>query len=364
MKKNFIKYSVIALITLILLALVDASSRYLLPEKMRSPLIYNPATDDSDPYAELHGVGFDQIDPLTGWYMSDSLLHSKAFHTESRAIVMQTRYQEDKPLLIYLSGGSTTDPAVVPENWPQHLVTLLDSAHVCAKVVIGAVGGYNSGQELLRYMSRDFTLHPDIFISYSGANEWQPSYVSLMEQGLYNEAAHPHYRLMPNTITYIRWKMHVTHTGIDLKVIDYFDSLKPAYYAPDPAAYSSFVSGFWLRNMLAMHAIAASEGHAFIGILQPVQGGSSYTQHNDRSYAEDLIKDYKRYYPGLRTVARDHTDFLADFTTMFDDVKDQVYYDDCHIKKEVYEKMIARKIFALMAERDLLQSKNISPKGK
>lgn len=336
-----------------LLAFIEVVCFFALPDLSRQPLFYQ-TTKEPTFFDNLTGVGFDFIDPLCGWRMSDSLLKSKGFETENGNIVLQTKKKAKKPFIIYISGGSTTDPATISYNWPLNLIQLLDSAGISSKIVIGAVGGYNSGQELLKLLNDDFELMPDVHLSYSGANEIEPAYISYFEQEYFQYTSDPPgSRLLPNTVCYLKKKLN-TYNGFSFKIRNHFSHLVNVYPNGDATQYTSFVNTFWLKNMKAMHAVAIANNYHFLGILQPLQGGSAYTQANSAPYAPVMIKQYKKYYPALIKTAEAHPEFIVNFCSIFDTVKGAVYTDDCHPKAE-YQNIVAKNVF------ELLQNKNMLP---
>lgn len=289
--------------------------------------------------------------------MSDSVLTKRGFNVENGNIILQTKYNQGKQLVVYVSGGSTTDPAVIRQNWPISLIQLFDEYQINAKIIIGAVGGYNSGQELLKLMQYDYNIEPDIFISYSGANELEPSYVAYVEEQLFENTAHSNYLILPNTITLLRKVMRMDNTAGSSTIVKYFKEILKVYPTGDEVKYAKLVADFWLRNMQTMNAIRQSKGGTFIGILQPLQGGSTYTQKNTAPYAGEMITHYKKYYPSLAKICASNPSFLVDFKNIFDGIKDEVYTDDCHLKP-AYQKLVAQKIYSLLLDRNLVHQPN------
>lgn len=218
---------------------------------------------------------------------------------------------------------------------------------------MGSVGGYNSGQELLKLLAYDNAVSPDIHLSYSGANEVEPEFVSTMEQKFYTQAATVHSPFLPNAVQWFRNKTGLNQAASNAHIIDYYGQAKTFYQAEDETAYVQLVKQFWSNNMQSMNALAQYHHYAFIGILQPVLGGGTYTQTLPQTWAQDMVADYKKYYPALAQVCAEHPDFLVDYKNVFDGTPHEVYLDDCHIKP-AYQKVIAQKIYDLLVQKKLI----------
>src|SRR5687768_13812443 len=74
----------------------------------------------------VKGFGFDEIDPLCGWAMSNKAVEAKGFSTEQNCQVLISKADFPKvPVKIFITGGSTSDLALHADNWPSELQKLL-----------------------------------------------------------------------------------------------------------------------------------------------------------------------------------------------------------------------------------------------
>ncbi|MCS6933610.1 MAG: hypothetical protein NZM35_00485 [Chitinophagales bacterium] len=350
-------YGIIILVIccIVFITIFELIAYFSLPENERKPILYNKEfnTYPAGGFESLQAIEFDIIDPLLGWRMSDSILCKKGFKTEFGNIVFHGNCNCADTLVIYLSGGSTTDPAVIPQNWPTLLTKLFDSAGICAKIIIGAVGGYNSGQELLKLLSTDLrNFIPDIHLSYSGANEIEPRFISIFEQDFYincNKPVPPRY--VPNLWIALQHLFYLKDAREHAKINDYYKEIRDNYYNKNyNSNYAEQVFRFWAANMNTMQALAEHYGYRFIGILQPVQGVSSYRQINQDGYVIDMISQYKSYYPLLAQECLRHPDFLVDMKNIFDQETEPVFTDDCHLHPP-FQQVVAYHIFNLITNR-------------
>ncbi len=279
----------------------------------------------------LRVFAFDEVDPLLGWSMSENTIVRRGFDASNGMAILKTS-ECDSPLIIFITGGSTSDIALHQGNWPVHLSALLKKEHLCAEIYIGATGGYNSGQELLKLIRDGLPLSPDIHISYSGANEYmEPSYVTRYENDLFSRLVYDKSTtvILPN-IVFLARKISGLNVSLELK-----QSEKIA------------ASAFWHRNMMTMHDIAKGRQSVFAGILQPVLGTGSYTQGEISESSAGFIRGYQIFYPDAREIASKH-DFIYDFTSLFDGMEHQdVYIDDCHINEQ-YQPVVAQAVFEVI----------------
>jgi len=267
----------------------------------------------------FQGVGYDEVDPLLGWGMSEGRLNELGHPVEHNMPVLVSDSPCDGDTVrILITGGSTSDMAFARENWPIDLARMLRDSGICAKVFVGAVGGYSSGQEVLKLLRDGLKTHPDIHISYSGANEtYSPSFVSPYEEKVFNRIMETRSTvLLPNLVYLIRRQLGMV-SGL---------KIHPTW--PADAAT------FWMDNMQTMYALAEQRGYSFIGVLQPVLGIGTVNQPKEMDEWADLIAEYRAFYP----FAIDHSlkqPYLVNLTAMFDTVAGPVYVDDCHLRPEM-----------------------------
>lgn len=171
---------------------------------------------------EVKGMGYDQIDPLCGWGMSEAKLKELGYEVERNCVVLKSQGSEPAtPLKIFVTGGSTTDVSLNPHNWPVALQQLLSQKKVNAIIYVAALGGYSTAQELFTLFRDGLSLNPDVHISYSGVNEGYKDfgYVSDYEQTFYKETLKQSTTtsLLPATIYLIRKQLKLNYSELSLK---------------------------------------------------------------------------------------------------------------------------------------------------
>ncbi len=290
------------------------------------------------------GFGFNEIDPLCGWATKSSTIQDMGYKVKYDCEVLQSNGDyPSKPIKILISGGSTSDIALHKENWPNELYKLFLEKKINATIYVAAVGGFSSGQELLKLLRIEWQIEPNIHISYSGNNDGEDGgYVSSYEQSFYETA----YReratspILPSTIFLFKKALNLSYDDLIIKKKD---------------SIPSFI--FWKQNMNTMKGLAQINGYKFIGILSPILGFGNY--HQDIEKDKDIIKrieGYKQYYPqAQKHVLTDS--LLYDFTGIFDTIKGQVYKDDSHINS-VYQALVAQNVFKLLDAKGCFAPKN------
>jgi hypothetical protein len=278
---------------------------------------------------------FNEIDPLLGYAKSTSKLEREGFKVESNCMILSTTEDTVGLINILITGGSTTDPSLDANNWPVELCKILKEHGVKAKLYVAAVGGYNSGQEVLKVMRDGLEVAPAIHLSYSSANDivGSQAFVSYYEQFFYEQEflKETTFWLMPNTVLLLR-------NALKLNSPDVY--VHP--HTPLPSAQ------FWLKNMRLMHGMAVENNYAFIGLLQPVLGSGKFDQKIP--VYEVQIEKNKQTYPSLKEAAKQHPDFLVDLTAIFDTCTPDVFQDNCHIH-DPYQKIVAQNIYAVMMQK-------------
>jgi hypothetical protein len=273
----------------------------------------------------IHIVNYCETDALLGWRIKNF----KNYKTENQDIIL-TNSQKNKDVIdIYISGGSTSDLLYDSLNWPHFLFKKFEEKEIPVKIRIGAVAGYNSGQELLKLISSN-TLKPDIHISYSGANEVEhPDYVSLYESEIFQNKAHPKPSfLMPNTIAFIREKT-ITNSSVS----------KRGNYAPIE---------FWNKNMSQMAQLAKGGNYTFFAVLQPVAGYRNILPKKMLDGAKKYIELYPDFYEkATKMTLAGHKQNFIDLSGIFEKEKQSVFKDDCHLKYGIKQQKIANEIFTL-----------------
>jgi len=282
------------------------------------------------------GFGFDEVDPLLGYSKTKSTLQAQGFNVVSNCVLLSTTDDTTGMINILITGGSTSDLSLYPNNWPVKLCAILKEHGIKAKLYCAGVGGYNSGQELLKLIRDGLETGPWVHISYSGANEFfDPSYVSTYEQVFYETEFNkgPGSLLLPNTVLFMRDLLKLKQQVVTLR-----------QNPPAP------IVKFWEKNMRLMHGISTENNYRFVGFLQPVMGSGKF--HQQIRGHDESIAQYRKLYPELRKAAGEHPDFLVDLTTIFDTCKGNVFMDNCHIN-DPYQEIVAQNIFTGLVEKKI-----------
>lgn len=281
----------------------------------------------------FQNVGYDEADPLLGWGMSQGRLNELGYPVEhAMPVLISDDSCGGDVLRILITGGSTSDMAFSRENWPIGLAGILRDSGVCAKLYVAAVGGYSSGQEVLKLLRDGLQVNPDIHISYSGANEaYSPSFVSQYEMKVFDRIMESRSTILFPNLTYlIRRRLGMV------------SGLKVHHSTPMD------VATFWMDNMKTMHSLAEQRGYRFIGILQPVLGVGKVDQPEEMDEWWDMIAEYRAFYPTAMEHAAQQP-YLLDMTAIFDTVEGPVYVDDCHLHPDM-QPIVAHEMLKLIMQ--------------
>lgn len=314
--KSILKY--IAL-TLIILVIVESIFWIIQSKKGKTEgfLVY------FDSKTTIKKVDYCETDALLGWKIKD---YGKYQH-ENGDVILSYLAEKSEVIEIYISGGSTSDLLYDSLNWPHFLLKKFEEKNISVKIRIGAVAGYNSGQELLKLISSD-DLKPDIHISYSGANEVEhPDYVSMYESEIFHNKAYPKPSFfMPNTIAFIRDK---TSDNSSLSQRENYPPIE-----------------FWNKNMSQMAQFAKGGNYTFFAILQPVAGYRNVVPKKLPNGAKRYLELYPDFYKKATKITQNNQNFV-DLSGIFEKEKKAVFKDDCHVKYKINQQKIANEIFKL-----------------
>jgi len=210
---------------------------------------------------------------------------------------------------IVVLGGSTVDAGTFEhyvKSWPEYL------QNKCKEVVIynGGIQGYDSARECLKLLRDVAQLKPDLVISYSGNNDW---YMVKKERFPFTR---------PN-------------------VAGYSDKACCGVPCDDER------SNFWLRMQQYMKAISEVNGSKFLSILQP--GMSTKEEVNGVEKVLRTVWGSNKYPEFVKEIKENmHLyDWMYDLTDAFDDVKEAVYRDGCHLN-DLGNQIIADKIYDII----------------
>lgn len=330
--RKFFHFVLISLIVLALLFLIELISFYKNKKSGDSlPFFINTNEQPKSDYCE--------IDPLIGWKVPNKTLEEHGYLIKNNMIVLESAADTcDNKYNILITGGSTSDIYLGTGDWPVILQRKLNDNGYCADIYVGALAGYNSGQEFLKLVRDGLPVKPDIHISYSGANERKDlaSYTSTYLQEIFNKITYNNKQslFLPNTYKILN---------------SFFPKNKPEIMIlPRNPEISTFE--FYKKNMELMNGIAVYNNYSFIGILQPLKKGEpihftdKIKQNKERLYLETV----REFYPNAKNYAVEKS-YIYDFTGIFDTVKENVFGDYCHVYPQ-YQYIIANGIYKLLTE--------------
>lgn len=319
-------FKVLCLSLLILFSIELTSYLYLKKYQKQRQLVYQEAPKSSyENRLKLYNV----LDPLLGWSINYNTLNNENFLVQHHSIFFQHQTSScKKPYKIYISGGSTSDLTFDENNWPSFLVELMQQNDICFEIYLAAVGGYNSGQELLKLIRDVDEIHPDLHISYSGANEVEDAVlVSNYENTLYENILNPPILgWLPNIRTLIQ------SNQTSLQLADKKENVP---------------SDFWQQNLEKMNAIARYYEYDFIGVLQPVLLHSNKISKEKEVKYDLLLENFSVFYHEVQIITN-QSEHLFDFTQIFQNIHENPFIDDCHLKDASYQNMVADSIFTLI----------------
>jgi len=353
-------------------------------------------------YNESNKTSF-TIDPLLGYSFSKDAIKNIDCDLSDNMILLKTRptAKDIKRVKILITGGSTSDLTYDVENWPVYLLKLLEEKNYAADIYVGAVTGYNSGQELMKLLSDGLLIKPDVHISYSGINDvLSASYVSPYEQNNYNKTVkNKNPLIMPNT-----YNAFIPGRSVDLNIVERNEADNVA---------------FFLNNICLMNSVAERNHFVFIGILQPyndfkcvigtlldvfdnpndllilcdsIKNSSFYNENTQQSFVSEFYHNiphlnskqtnlfnilyekwperaFYAYYGLFRTKLfyraldsrLDSTAYIYNFTNIFSNTNKNPFKDRCHIKSE-FQPIVAVAILRILEEKGIFCNK--MPKNK
>jgi len=338
---NFLKKIAPFFILILILVGIEFYSNSILSSKNIScDLFYNKA-DESEFWCLKDNYAYTQIDPLLGWSIDYSKIDKADFIQKNNSTYISSlNINCNDTLIIYISGGSTSDLTYDKNNWPKSLLNTLERNNICSEIYIAAVAGYSSGQELLKSIRDINKIKPDIHISYSGVNEMEnPNYVSWYETHLI-ESIFSKATILPSTITLLKSKID-SHPKITIKNIEHYNAVD-----------------FWQQNMKNMNGLAIANNYFFIGVLQPVFKFEEHLINTENKNLAHFANDYIQFYPEARNISS-HANYIFDLSRTFDDYQNNVFKDDCHLSDEKYQDIIGNKIYNIIDSLYFVKNKKI-----
>ncbi len=247
--------------------------------------------------------------------------------------------EKNANLIVMTLGGSTSDPTVgCMKSWPEFLYEKLNEKE---NVVLfsGGMGGYNSNQELLKFLRDGRVIKPDILITLDGYND-----VGFQTALTKHPFMHKYYAkcfgyweghdpIVPETLD-MRKAESIVH-GLDYEEEDSYN---------------------WSNNIRCIHAVAHELGCRHYAFLQPmIESGKAvidesiialkkrwFEEDHNNMIVQNRVKDFSTKCNEIMK----GKEYFYDLTDLFDGMED-VYMDHCHYTEKGNEKIAERIISVL-----------------
>ncbi len=326
----------IAISVVFLLLCIESLAYFInLSKDSGKPFLIDLRAISNNSKAQPHNIVFDEIDQLLGWKMSNSEIEKRGYIIKHNFIFLYGSTPCSKPVKILITGGSTSDVVLDNNNWPNHLHTLLNKKKICHEIYVAAVGGYSSGQELLKLIRDAKSFTPDIHISYSGANEcFNSSYENFYLHDILKKMLADKSLLFPNTIFLLR--------NTILKNLKKPHLKEQMTFSPDE---------FWYDNMAVMNASALCRQYRFVAVLQPVKGVGNHRDGDENDYNAH-IDCYKGFYK--KVGEKMYNDSIIEYynlSLLFDNFQEKVFIDDCHLLNK-FQPEVAKAVFEIIFKNE------------
>ena len=284
-----------------------------------------------------------------------------------------------RPLKILTLGGSTTDGYFKmfsnSNTWPFLLSKLCNLEFNC-EVVNGAVGGYNSSQELLKYfLYSDLFEGFDFVISLNGINEIN------LDRGLKKQLKkkYPYHTqlqffmsknekwikqnknkivILPNSISFLKYFQQNNYQTniVDLVKKDKFkgDQIKNNYENLD------YNANLWKKNMGFLNNLSSYNKSKFINFLQPTMGLDYIKiewqyKNNDFKIYNNFINsqtsiDTNYIYTKLRKICSNQS-YCIDISHIAQPGNEKQLFSNARHHNENGNLIIAKEIYKVLKER-------------
>lgn len=270
-----------------------------------------------------------------------------------------------RPRIVIL-GGSTSDP-LMGGIWPRQLYAKMRDRGFPGVVLNGAVGGYATSEELLKFVRDVLEVKPDVVVLYHGVNDRHMPMPFPMVNHYYREllenivlSGGREGAILPNTVFLFG------------RIMKERDRAKGKFAVGEithgtPTGKSR--AEYFIKNSRSMRALAAEHEIRLINILQPFADTGGYAdmlreRHHDfwarwvRDFAatmphyamvreEDCYGEIKRKFPRSE---------YHDLTGLFDEIADSgenVYTDWCHTTPSGNE-IIAGAVYRILEDGRML----------
>ena len=250
------------------------------------------------------------IDPFLGFSRSDSI---PGFHITGNP-------NANKKMAIL--GSSTSDWSTSGiRGWVDYFEGICDNKY---EIYNGAISGYFSGQEMLKFIRDVVPLTVDTLIVLSGLNDSMET------------SKNPQYPL------------------VSAYVDRNFKLISQECYSKGLESNGNSAQS-WIMNMKMIFSICQMLEIKCYLFLEPSYGIAEYRD----DYMEEFVEKYFRYDNGMKKKKEFYEsvceqikeiDFIVDLTKIFDKENEQIYYDHCHCN-EYGNAIIAREIYRYMNQK-------------
>lgn len=254
-----------------------------------------------------------RIDTKHREYLDPNLGRNICYKGSPNVPILST-HNDGKHHVVGIVGGSTSDISLYDEiSWPEQLVALAERRKAAVTLLCGGTAGYIVSQELTKFL-RDMSFRPmNVLISYSGFNdlgeERKHNFVSKYQMMIFKE-------LEKAEIAPQRYGIQIEpEVKLPLGIGDSIDN--------------------WLHYERMLYALCCELGITFYGILQPNLTVKKSLSREEKTYRFE----YGDYWELVRERTREcqrrirdmNVDWLVDFTDIFDEHSETVYFDICHL---------------------------------
>lgn len=325
---------IVLIVSLTLLAALEwAARKYLLQQ---IPQQHGPRAEAIlNPQHSKDKLVYPFVDPLLGWGSNKKSVANQS------VVVLKSSYPNPKKILIL--GGSTSDLYYDDRSWPYFLNQIFEESKQAVELHVGAVGGHNSHQELLKIVRDARLVDYDLILSYTGVNEAVDRYNEYPFTPFHTQ--YFLYRALPPSKIFF---------GLSRLLQKQTNSLDLTFGPKDTLSLEQR----FLTNIKSAKAISEVYGAHYAVILQPyLTSGQRKLSNKEKELAQmphiqDLITRNRPFYQTLLKDSK-KLDYLYDGTEFLDELK-EAYHDDCHTHEQG-NKIIARKISRIIKNHRLLK---------
>lgn len=274
---------------------------------------------------------YNLYDPICGYSRSGDL---DGFRTWGN--------KESKNKILILGGSTSDDDYSAFTSWVEYFYNIIKNDYNNDIAIYnGAISGYESSQELLKFLKDGIWLEPNIIIQFNGVNE-----VDI-------DIKHP---LVNKYIQYI-----CKNKFSNIMDKDVIEAPKMGLRSASNLELSfgleinTETHKSWIMNMRTMGAICREFNIKYYGILQPT---SIFGEHKDefiKKFNKILIKcgivkleARKEFYKNIIT-KHCSLNGIYDFCNIFKNIEGSLYFDEVHYTDKA-NKIIAENIYDLIKD--------------